>query len=113
MTDNIPQLKFLPPVNDYRQYILFSHELFGGNQMILRFLNNYGASVIQHSGSYGHEENLAELAVIKFHGPGPNDWNLCYETEITDDVIGYLTKEECIKLFGRIKNLEELKKIYN
>ena len=106
MTDNnIPQLKFLTPVNDYRQYILFSRELHGGNQMTMKFPNGYGASVIQHSSSYGHEENLVELAVIKFYGPGTWDWKLCYETEITDDVIGHLTKEECIKLFERIKNL--------
>ena len=103
--NNIPQLRFLPPSDDYREYILSSHELHGGNQMIMRFPNGYGASVVQHSGSYGHENNLAELAVIKFYGPGDLDWHLCYETEVTNDVIGHLTKEECIELFGRIKNL--------
>ena len=48
------------------------------------FPNGYGASIIKGDGSYG-----VELAVI-------TDEGLCYDTDITDDVI------------GNIENLEEL-----
>ena len=50
----------------------------------IMFPNGYGASLIKGDGSYG-----TELAVITAEGP-------CYDTEITDDVI------------GNIENLEEL-----
>ena len=50
----------------------------------IMFPNGYGASIIKGDGSYG-----TELAVITAEG-------LCYDTDITDDVI------------GNIENLEEL-----
>ena len=50
----------------------------------IMFPNGYGASIIKGYGSYG-----TELAVITAEG-------LCYDTDITDDVI------------GNIENLEEL-----
>ena len=50
----------------------------------IMFPNGYGASIIKGDGSYG-----VEMAVITDEGP-------CYDTDITDDVI------------GNIKDLEEL-----
>jgi hypothetical protein len=40
--------------------------LNGGVQKEYRFDNGYGASVIQHNYSYGNEQGLWELAVIKW-----------------------------------------------
>ena len=60
------------------------------------FDNGYGASIIKGVGSYG-----LEFAVITMDG-------LCYDTDITDDVIGNIeTKEE---LFGYLKRIEALPK---
>ena len=84
-------------------------ELFGGIQKIYRFKNNFGASVVKHSYSYGGEKDLWELAVIEWNGPY---WSLCYSMPITDDVEGYLTDDEVEKILGRIQSLpmkEELK----
>ena len=70
-----------------------------------KFKNGYGASVVKHWGSYGFEDDLFELAVLKFdkkNGIG----SLCYDTEITDDVIGYLNNDEVLELLEKIKNLE-------
>ena len=39
-------------------------EVQGGLQMIYHFSNGYGASVIQHEGSYGGLSSKWELAVI-------------------------------------------------
>ncbi len=60
------------------------------------FDNGYGASIIHGAGSYG-----LELAVYTRDG-------LCYDTDITDDVIGNIeTKEE---LIGYLKRIEALPK---
>lgn len=70
---------------------------YRGTQRLYRFDNGYGASVVQSSMSYG-----TELAVIKWDG---EDWDLCYDTEITDDVIGWLTDEMLADLLDRIEAL--------
>lgn len=77
------------------------------------FKNGYGASVIKHYGSYGYEQDLFELAVMKFHSEDEEgygiggEWDLCYDTPITDNVIGYLTNDEVLDLLEKINNLKE------
>ena len=71
------------------------------------FPNGYGVSVVQFttpfgSGSYGAEEGLYELAVIK--GVEEN-WEICYDTPITGDVIGHLSEEEVEDLLLQVENL--------
>lgn len=77
--------------------------LFGGVQKIYQFNNTYGASVIRHNGSYGHDDDLWELAVLKFNEAG--GWVLTYETTITDDVLGYLTDENVEEILKAIERL--------
>lgn len=62
------------------------------------FSNGYGASIISHPGSYGYEDGLYELAVLK-------DGDICYETYLTEDVLGYLTQEDVDDYLEKIKNL--------
>jgi hypothetical protein len=78
--------------------------LNGGIQKQYKFKNGYGASVIQHSGSYGNQDGLWELGVI--HWIGEDEYELDYSTKITDDVIGYLAKEEVEEILVRIKKLK-------
>lgn len=75
-------------------------ELNGGVQRLYRFDNGYGASVICHSGSYGNDRGLWELAVIRY--TDGDKYVLDYSTPITDDVIGYLDEDEIIALLVRI-----------
>lgn len=70
---------------------------------IFKFENGYGAIVIKTIASYGHEEDLFELCVIKFINE--YEYELCYDTEITDYAIGYLNNDEVLGLLERIKNL--------
>lgn len=70
-----------------------SVELSGGIQYLARFDNGQGASIVKHSFSYGHEEGLWELAVIKFVSKESDIFLLDYSTPITDDVLGWLTEE--------------------
>ena len=60
--------------------------------------NGYGASVICHEGSYGGKHGLFELAVLK-------DGELCYDSGITEDVIGYQDFGEIAELLDRISKL--------
>ena len=50
----------------------------GAVQKLYRFANNYGASVVKGEHTYGGEEGLWELAVVKFKTDG--DFNLDYTT---------------------------------
>ena len=55
-------------------------------------------SVIRHDGSYGGSRGLWELAVT-LHGI------LCYDTSITNDVLGHLNTEEVNKQLQAVKEL--------
>ena len=85
--------------------VIIDRALNGGTQVVHRFDNNLGASVVCHYFSYGGEEDLKELAVLKF--PDSSDkYELTYDTEITDDVIGHLTDEDVNDLLVRIEALK-------
>jgi len=75
-----------------------SNPIHGGVQYLFKADNGYGASIVRHSFSYGGPQGLWELAVLKGE-------HLCYDTDITDDVLGYLTEEEVNNLLVRIANL--------
>lgn len=68
------------------------------------FKNGYGASVIDDG--YGGNRGLYEVAVLK--KVTDEDYDLCYDTEITDDVVGFLSNEEVINILKRIKNLKPI-----
>jgi len=68
------------------------------------FKNGFGISVIRGYGTYGARKGLFECAVIDKNG-------LRYDTEITDDVIGWLTSKEVLKLGRKIKNLKSERRL--
>ncbi len=70
-----------------------------GYQLTYTFDNGYGASVVKHDFSYGGSNGKYELAVLD------KDGALCYDTPITDDVIGHLTMEEVENLLAEISYL--------
>lgn len=80
-------------------YLKETKKVMGGVQKLYSFPNGYGASVIKHKGSYGGDNGLWELAVLF------ND-ELCYDTEITGDVIGHLNDPEVDNILRQIANLE-------
>lgn len=73
--------------------------IFDGTQEIYHFENGYGASVISHKFSYGGEHGLFEIAVLD-----QND-DLCYDTPVTDDVIGNLDRAGVAEVLQRIADL--------
>ena len=50
------------------------------------FHNGYGISIVRFPGSYGYEEDLYEVAILKGN---EENFELCYDTPITDDVMGH------------------------
>ncbi len=77
--------------------------LNGGVQAIFRFPNGFGASVVRSPYTYGGRSGLWELAVTKWSG---KDFELTYDTDISDDVIGYLNPGEVDALLLRIQSLD-------
>lgn len=76
-----------------------------GVQAMAFFGNGYGASVIRGYGTYGGEDGLYELAVIKANGDDPLGWDICYDSGITEDVIGHMTEEEVTDILQQIEAL--------
>ena len=74
--------------------------LEGGVQYVFHFPNGYGASVIKFFGSYGYEDDLWELALLKEASKG--EWELEYTELVGFDVLGHLTDEEVNKYLKRI-----------
>jgi hypothetical protein len=83
-----------------------------GIQLVYEYANGYGASVVRFRtpnllgfkdqirngyGSYTRNEDEWELAVT-YHG------HLCYETPITNDVVGYINAAEVEQILQRIKS---------
>ena len=73
------------------------------------FKNGYGASVTRGMNSYGGKEGLWELAVLKYRKEVWGYWDICYDTPITNDVIGGLDVAGVEKLLKRIEALPEAK----
>lgn len=88
----------------FEKDLVLKQGLNGGIQYRFRFDNNYGASVVKSCMSYGYNDDLWELAVLKYNANN-EDWNLVYDTEITDDVLGFLRDEDVRNLLGKIKEL--------
>lgn len=94
----------------FEKYLIYKGSKYiDGIHYIFKFDNDYGASVVKHTFSYGHESDRWELAVIKFYRG--NEWDIDYNTKITDDVIGYLTDDRVRELLGEIQKLNRRVKV--
>ena len=78
------------------------HSIGNGVQAKHFFDNGYGISVVRFPGSYGFRDGLYESAVLK---GTEEDWELCYNSVITDDVLGYQSEEEVEVLLHDVENL--------
>jgi hypothetical protein len=74
-----------------------SHRI--GMKCRMMFENGYGVSVVSHTHSYGGKDGLFEIAVLG------KDGDLTYDTPVTNDVIGYLNREEVTKIMEQVQSL--------
>ena len=90
--------------------LYINDEINNGTQRVFRFPNGRGASVVRHDYSYGSQEGLWELAVIEWDGKGDTavNWEIDYDTPITDDVLGHLSLAQVNELLEEIMALPEL-----
>lgn len=70
------------------------------------FENGYGISVIRFKTPYGYgsytlNEKQWEIAVLRGE-------DICYDTPITDNVIGYLSAREVTKIMKQIQQLPKI-----
>ena len=90
-------------IKKYNEYLVKDGAgAMGGYQLLFRFENNYGASCINTTGSYGNE-----IAVVYFPDKVDYKYKLTYSTSVTDDVLGHLTEDEALKTLEAIKNIKE------
>ena len=75
-----------------------------GLQGLIFFPGGYGLSIVRYKSpfgdsymSYTSNEDEWEVAILK---GDENNWDICYDTILTNDVLGYQTKE----------NIEEIMK---
>ena len=86
---------------------------FGGVYKVIRFDNDYGASLICHAGSYGGNKGLWELALIEFE-EGDEDmenFKLIHDDNNVlggdGDIVGWLNEKEVITLLHKIEQMEK------
>lgn len=82
-----------------RKDVIFNEE---GIQYRIYFPNGFGASIVKHSGSYGYDRDLWELALLKIINE--DKWVLSYQEIVGGDVLGYLTDKEVNKVLKFIKD---------
>jgi hypothetical protein len=75
-------------------FVTEKNSYYGKNQTKYSFPNGYGASVISGEGI-----RQFEIAVLEADG------SLCYDTEITNDVIAGLDVEGVYKILDKISHL--------
>ena len=63
-----------------------------------QFDNGYEVSVVKSEYTYGGKDGLYELAIFK-------DDEICYDTPITNDVLGYLTDKDVTEVLIKIQQL--------
>lgn len=77
-----------PLLEQFATHVIDHRLLHDGFQLVYKFQNGYGASLIRHQYSCGAEYGLYELAVLDKKG------NLCYNTPVTDDIMGFLSEQD-------------------
>lgn len=66
---------------------------------VMRFDNGYGISVVKGNMFYSNGIDTHEVGILK-------EGVLCYDTPITDDVIGYVNADEVSNIMKQIQELE-------
>jgi len=75
----------------------FKENVLGGSRAELKFDNNYGISVINGYGTYS-DTHTFEVAVLY-------NRDLCYTTDITNDVLSYQTIENINEIMLKLQEL--------
>jgi hypothetical protein len=90
-----------------------SHASGEGSQGLIFFPNGYGLSVVRFKHPYSSryssytDSKTWEVAILK----GTEDnWEICYDTLLTDDVLTYQTEEDINRIIKHIIRLNDNEK---
>ena len=86
-------------VPNLRSMHLLYEEYEDCKQAIINFENGYGASVLIGNLFYSNGVDTYELAVL-------HEGSITYNTDITDDVLSYITKDEVTEAMKKIQELK-------
>ena len=79
-----------------------------GSHGLIFFPGGYGLSLIRIKHPYSTryssytDDKTWEVAILK---GTKEQWEICYDTEITNDVLGYQTKEDINKIIKHVQRL--------
>lgn len=85
----------------FKDYLVIEQPIHYGRQLVFRFKNSYGLSVIEETIGVGPRFNIA---IIKFD-IADNDYSLDYSTGIADDNIFSNREEVILHLLTLVKKL--------
>jgi hypothetical protein len=74
-------------------------------QALMFFPNGYGVSVLIGGHAYSDGSAPYELAILTGN---VKEWEICYDTPITDNVLGYLTPEEVTEYMIEVQKLKRV-----
>lgn len=86
----------------FGKFTPWNEQIDGTEHYEFHFKNGYGASVIRGPYSYGGPQGLYELAVLKKRR---DYWEINYRTQITSDVLGWLTAHTVTKYLEEISRI--------
>lgn len=96
----------------FKDLVFKSHPNMSGLQAVMIFDNGYGVSVVRFElpsgfgyGSYTDNEDEWEVAIIK---GTEDDSDICYDTPITDDVLGHLLETHVTDIMEKVQLLPAL-----
>lgn len=87
---------------EFKKRELLFEEDITNEQALMFFPNGYGVSVLLGKKFYSNGIDTYELAVMIGN---EEEYDLCYNTPITNDVLGYLTAEEVTEIMRKIQEL--------
>jgi hypothetical protein len=70
----------------------------GAKQSVVNFANDYGVSVLFGECFYSNGKDTYEVAILYKN-------TITYNTDITDDVLGYLSEDEVTEVMKRVQSL--------
>ena len=85
-----------------------THAYGDGVHGLIFFPGGYGLSVVRYKHPYSTryssytDDKTWEVAIIK---GTKNQWEICYDTDITDDVLGYQTEEDINRIIKHVVRL--------
>ena len=94
-------------MKSFKDIVFKPHPVGEGLHGLLFFPNGYGVSVVRFKingrhMSYTNNDNQWELAVIF---GDEKEWDITYNTPITNNVMGHLSSDEVTKIMEKIQKL--------